>query len=132
MEGINATSGRKEKRVQRTSPLVSRFDGSSWTHYTPDDGLVDTFVEAVAITPEGTRGKTTYWRSGFYYMALGANVPVLLVSIDYQQRQIEIGPLIHPSGDIQNDFSSMRKFYAGKKGKYPFKQGEIRLRPDSE
>ena len=86
----------------------------------------------LAITPEGTRGKTTYWRSGFYYMALGANVPILLVSIDYQQRQIEIGPLIHPSGDIQNDFSSMRKFYAGKKGKYPFKQGEIRLRPDSE
>jgi 1-acyl-sn-glycerol-3-phosphate acyltransferase len=86
----------------------------------------------IGITPEGTRGKTTYWRSGFYYMAIGAHVPILLVSIDYQQRQLEIGSLIYPSGDLQKDFSSMRKFYAGKRGKYPSKQGEIRLRLDGE
>jgi len=82
----------------------------------------------IAISPEGTRSKAKYWRSGFYYMALGAQVPVVLVSIDYPSRSLEIGPMLQPSGDIESDFMVIRKFYSGKLGKYPKEQGEIQTR----
>ena len=85
---------------------------------------------AIAIAPEGTRGKSTYWRSGFYYMAVGAQVPIQLVAMDYKNRTLEIGPLFSPSGEIDKDFTIIRKFYEGVQGKYPKHQGEIRLRPE--
>ncbi len=98
------------------------------------DQIVDLFNRrerlVIAITPEGTRSKANYWRTGFYYMALGANAPIQLVGIDYPSRTIEIGPLLMPSGDIEKDFGVIRKFYAEKNGKYPQKQGEILIKPE--
>lgn len=86
----------------------------------------------VGITPEGTRSKSTHWRSGFYYMALGAQVPIQLVGIDYKSRTLEIGPLITPSGDIEKDFVMIEKFYSGRIGKYPHKQGIVTLNQSRE
>ena len=51
-------------------------------------------------TPEGTRSKTSYWRTGFYYMALNAGVPIAFGSIDYATRTIGIQPGIEPTGDL--------------------------------
>lgn len=79
------------------------------------------------ITPEGTRHKTNNWKSGFYYIAHGAKVPILLGSIDYPQKHLGLGPIFHPSGNIHEDFKIIQDFYAGKTGKYPQKQGPIQL-----
>lgn len=86
----------------------------------------------IVITPEGTRSKSPYWRSGFYYMALGANVPIVLGYIDYVDRVMGFGPSFYPTGDIQADFVQIQEFYGDKRGKFTRSQGKIQLKPASE
>jgi len=85
----------------------------------------------LVIAPEGTRSKSPYWKTGFYYIALGAGVPVVMAYLDYPRNVVGFGPSFEPSGDIQADFELIRSFYADKVGKYPEKQGAIELRPSS-
>lgn len=83
----------------------------------------------LVIAPEGTRGKSQYWRTGFYHIAHGAGVPIVLGYLDYRQKTLGFGPSLNPSGDIDKDFSQIREFYAAKIGRRPERQGEILLRP---
>jgi 1-acyl-sn-glycerol-3-phosphate acyltransferase len=83
----------------------------------------------LAVTPEGTRGKTDYWKSGFYYMALAADVPVVMATIDFPKKHITYGAWFKPSGDLEADMDIIRTQYAGAKGRHPERQGEIRMRP---
>ena len=83
----------------------------------------------LGITPEGTRSKTEYWKSGFYYIALNAKVPIAFAYLDYENKKIGIGDHFIPSGDINTDMQIIKKFYSDLKGKRPEKQGEVRLRP---
>ncbi len=80
------------------------------------------------LTPEGTRSKTEYWKTGFYYIALKANVPVCLAYVDYPSRTFGLGEMLYPSGDIDKDFEIIKTFYRGKKGKYPEKQGPVQIK----
>jgi 1-acyl-sn-glycerol-3-phosphate acyltransferase len=100
------------------------------------DQIVDQFRGheqlSIAIAPEGTRSKSHYWKTGFYYMAAGAQVPIQLVAIDYRSRALEIGPLLAPNLGIEKTFELIRKFYQGKQGKYPRRQGEICFQAGSE
>lgn len=73
----------------------------------------------LAITPEGTRQKVTQWKTGFYHMALGAGVPILLVAFDFGNKAIRLGPLIVPSGDYAADLELIQGYYAGIRGRYP-------------
>jgi 1-acyl-sn-glycerol-3-phosphate acyltransferase len=84
----------------------------------------------LAITPEGTRKKTSHWKTGFYYIALGARVPIQLAFLDYRRKLGGFGPLIVPSGDIEADLSVMREFFSGIAGKYPDQAGDIQVAPD--
>jgi len=81
----------------------------------------------IGIAPEGTRSKTSRWRTGFYYIALKANVPIVMAYIDYKNKVCGLGPSIKPTGDIQADFEIIREFYSGIVGKFPHKQSEIKL-----
>jgi 1-acyl-sn-glycerol-3-phosphate acyltransferase len=85
----------------------------------------------IAIAPEGTRSLVTYWKTGFYYMALGAKVPIVMGFVDYKEKEVGFGPLLHPSGDIEADFALLRQFYSTKWGKFPEKQGKIEIKPAS-
>ena len=80
------------------------------------------------LTPEGTRSRTEYWKTGFYYIALTANVPICCAYIDCPSRTIGFGKMIVPSGDINKDFEIIKTFYQDKKGKYPEKQGPVRIK----
>jgi 1-acyl-sn-glycerol-3-phosphate acyltransferase len=82
----------------------------------------------LVIAPEGTRGKSEYWKTGFYYIAQGARVPIALGYVDYAQKTGGIGASLQPSGDIQADMLPIARFYAGITGKHPQLQGEIRIR----
>ena len=82
----------------------------------------------IAITPEGTRSKTEFWKSGFYYIALNAKVPVAFAFLDYENKKIGVGDHFIPCGDIDADMQIIRNFYSGIKGKRPEKQGEVRVR----
>lgn len=83
----------------------------------------------LAVTPEGTRSKTPYWKSGFYYMALAANVPVVMATIDYAKRVISYGTSFMPSGNVEADLEIIRRYYAGAEGRHLERMGEIRFRP---
>lgn len=82
---------------------------------------------ALVIAPEGTRRKTVHWKTGFYYIAQGADVPMVLGFIDYRRKTAGFGPMIAPSGDIEADVAQMRAFYAGITGRHPHKMSEITL-----
>lgn len=81
----------------------------------------------LAVPPEGTRSSREKWRSGFYFIARGAGVPVCLGFLDYSRKRGGLGPLLHPSGNLRADMDVVRAFYADKKGRFPEKQGPIRL-----
>ena len=83
----------------------------------------------VAFPPEGTRRRTDHWRTGFYRVAIAAEVPIVCSYLDYSRRVGGFGPVIEPSGDIAADLPLFQEFYADKKGKYPEEQSDIALRP---
>ncbi len=84
----------------------------------------------LTIPPEGTRGKVSHWKTGFYYIALGAEVPISLGFMDYERKITGVGPTIYPSGNIEADMEFIREFYARIKAKYPDKAGLPSLAPD--
>jgi 1-acyl-sn-glycerol-3-phosphate acyltransferase len=73
----------------------------------------------LAIAPEGTRGKVTKWKSGFYYIALGAKVPILLAYLDYSSKKGGIRHAFYPTGDIAKDMPKIKAFYSSFEGKNP-------------
>ncbi len=73
----------------------------------------------LAIAPEGTRKKNPNWKTGFYYIAQTAHVPILLAYIDYASKKIGIGKIIFPSGDEKRDMHDIKEFYKHFKGKHP-------------
>lgn len=77
------------------------------------------------IQPEGTRGRAKRWRTGFYHTAVGAQVPIVLGFLDFKNKRAGLGPVLHPSGNIEEDIVKIREFYSGVTAKYPELFGEI-------
>ncbi len=75
----------------------------------------------LAIAPEGTRSRVKRWKTGFYHIAKGANVPIALGFLDYRRKAGGIGPVIYPTGNIDADMQTIRDFYDGITGKFPEK-----------
>lgn len=73
----------------------------------------------LGLSPEGTRKKVERWKSGFYRIAMLAEVPILLVGFDYSKKVIDLGPMLVSSGDFAKDLEQVRSYYAGITAKYP-------------
>ena len=86
----------------------------------------------LAVPPEGTRSYREYWKSGFYYIAHHAGVPIALGFLDYGGKRGGFGPLVHTTGDVQADMDKIRAFYADKVGKRPELHSRILLRTEEE
>ena len=69
------------------------------------------------VPPEGTRGKTRHWKTGFYYIAQEAGVPIMLAFVDYGRKVGGLGPVFEPTGDLDADMATIKAFYAPIKGK---------------
>jgi 1-acyl-sn-glycerol-3-phosphate acyltransferase len=99
-------------------------------------GMVGTFnnlSELVLVVPtEGTRDRVEYWKSGFYYIALGAGVPVVPSYLDFGKKRGGFGPALQLTGDISADMQYFRDFYAPMQGRYPDQFGPVRLREEDE
>ena len=84
---------------------------------------VETFRKSerliLTIPPEGTRSKVSHWKTGFYYIALGAQAPITMGFIDYKRKVAGLGPTIYPTGDIDADMEVIRNFYVNVTAKYP-------------
>ncbi|MEI8074354.1 MAG: 1-acyl-sn-glycerol-3-phosphate acyltransferase [Bacteroidota bacterium] len=75
----------------------------------------------LAIPAEGTRSWVDKWKTGFYHVAIGANVPILLGYLDYKKKVAGFGPLIYLSGDAFQDANKIKDFYRNISGKFPEK-----------
>ena len=84
---------------------------------------------ALVVAAEGTRDRAEHWRSGFYYMALEAQVPIAFGFLDWGRKEVGIGAYLMPTGDLERDFETIRAFYAGVKGRDESKQSPVRLKP---
>jgi 1-acyl-sn-glycerol-3-phosphate acyltransferase len=98
------------------------------------DTVVDLFNDSdrmyFTITPEGTRKRTEYWKSGFYHMARRANVPLVLCYVDYKRKVVGANPEpFYPTGDIQKDMEYFAEYYAQFTPAKPENFGPIRVRP---
>ena len=90
------------------------------------NNLVAASVEAIkaasgplqlVVPPEGTRSKTRYWKTGFYHIAVGAQVPIVMAYMDYEKKISGLGPVFEPTGNIEADMAQIKAFYANFKGK---------------
>ena len=83
--------------------------------------MIDKFDEVdnliLTIAPSGTRQKSEKWKSGFYHIASGAKIPVVLGFIDLKRKIAGIGPTVTPTGDMDHDMIGIRTFYAHIKNK---------------
>jgi 1-acyl-sn-glycerol-3-phosphate acyltransferase len=118
-------------------PFFKRLGGIPIVRHRPG-GVVGQMVEhfedneslVLMVPAEGTRSHVDYWKSGFYHIARGANVPVLLSYLDVAKKVGGIGPAIELSGDFRADMDKIREFYAGMQGFRPENIGVIRLREE--
>jgi 1-acyl-sn-glycerol-3-phosphate acyltransferase len=94
-----------------------------------NNSLVQTMIDilersdkmVILVTPEGTRKYQPRWRKGFYYTAVGANVPIVLGYLDYPKKEAGVGPVFYPTGNVDADIEEIKSFYRTKTGKYPEK-----------
>jgi len=108
--------GKKELFNPITSYLF-KFLGGIPVDRTKKSNIVDEVVELfelgkikiLAIAPEGTRKRVEKWKTGFYYIALKAKLPILMVSFDYIRKEVKINNKFYPSGDIDKDFIELKK-----------------------
>jgi len=76
---------------------------------------------ALLVPPSGTRSLVTQWKTGFYHIANGAEVPILLGFLDFSRKVGGLGPVFTTTGEIEADMKIIRGFYADISGKYPEK-----------
>lgn len=99
---------------------VPRVKGSSLTK-TLVEKFNNTNRLTIAITPEGTRSRTSKWRHGFLYIAYEAHIPIALGVIDFATKTILIKETFQPTGSVEEDMRSIKDYYKPFKGKYPEK-----------
>ncbi len=73
----------------------------------------------LVVPPEGTRGRTRHWKTGFYFIAQQAGVPIVLAYMDYARKVAGIGPVFTPTGNVEADLAQIKQFYAPIRGRRP-------------
>ncbi len=105
---------------------VMRWLGGISVDRSKSNNLVAASVQAIVqasgpvqlvVPPEGTRGKTRHWKTGFYFIAVEAKVPIILAYMDYHHKRSGLGPTFMPTGDVDKDMAEIKRFYAGIKGR---------------
>ncbi len=80
---------------------------------------------AMLFTPEGTRKRVPKWKTGFYRVSLAVDVPIVLAYADYKLKEVHIGHVFHPTGNFENDFDYMEKFFCNVNTKFPVNYNPI-------
>lgn len=87
------------------------------------DRLADEFKKRdnfqLAVAPEGTRKRVKQWRKGFYFIALKAEVPIVLVTLDYGKKTVSFLDVFHPTGNVDEEIEIIKSKFIGIQGKHP-------------
>ena len=100
--GIPVNRGHQNHLVEQ---MIDMFSKNEDTH--------------LVICPEGTRKKVNHWKKGFYVIAEGAKVPIVLGFIDYKKRYCGIERIFYPTGDYEKDLAEIWDYYKDVKAKHP-------------
>ena len=105
---------------------VMRWLGGIAVDRSKSNNLVAASAEAIRaadfslqliVPPQGTRSETRQWKTGFYYIAQAAQVPIVMAYMDYANKRSGLGPMFVPTGDVVVDMAAIQAFYAPFKGK---------------
>ena len=118
--------GKKELFVFPLGWILRSLGGSPIDRHTKENkvnAIAKLFGEKkefrMAMAPEGTRKKVTKWRTGFYYIAKEAKVPIIMFTLDFKNKQNKISEPFYPTEDMESDFKYMHDFFKGVQGKIP-------------
>ncbi|OLT50333.1 acyl-phosphate glycerol 3-phosphate acyltransferase [Corynebacterium sp. CNJ-954] len=118
-------------------PVMRGLGGIAVDRESPEDVVGDLVhhvnedrATAIVITPDGTRGPHTHWKSGFYRLAEQTGLPVTLGYVDRPTMTTGLGPTIDITGDVADDMERIRDFYRDKSGLRPDARVEPRLRSE--
>ena len=107
---------------------VMRWLGGIAVDRSKSNNLVGASAEAIRaadfslqliVPPQGTRSETHQWKTGFYYIAQAAQVPIVMAYMDYPNKRSGLGPMFVPTGDVAVEMAAIQAFYAPFTGKNP-------------
>ena len=98
-----------------------RYCGGVPVERSKSTGLVDQMVEAcntsdkfiLTIAPEGTRHHVQEWKRGFYHIAKGAGIPIVMAIVDGKHKTVHIGQVFHPTENMEADMTAIKGFFTG-------------------
>ncbi len=107
--------------------FLFRWLGGAPVDRTKNTKLVDAIVDVfntkdafvLGMSPEGTRKKVDAWKTGFYYIAKGANVPIVMATLDFKNKQIQISEPYILTDDMDADMNHFYNYFDGVEGKHP-------------
>jgi hypothetical protein len=141
--GLDASWMVKDLWVKPPFGWITKRVGAVPVDRRKSNGMVGQMVERfenldsfhLMVPPEGTRGLTEHWKSGFYRIATTADVPVVPTSLDYRTRRAIFGPALKMTGERSVDMDGIRSYYEGLGGgamaRHPEKFGPVRLDDES-
>jgi 1-acyl-sn-glycerol-3-phosphate acyltransferase len=77
----------------------------------------------LVVPPEGTRAKAGQWKTGFYYIAQQADVPIVMAYMDYPRKLAGLGPVFVPTGNVEADMATIQAYYGQFTGKHAGRSG---------
>lgn len=131
-EGFHANFLMKKEWFFWPLGIIARKIGGIPVQRSKQTGMTEQLIEearkresfVLTITPEGTRSYNPNWKRGFYYIASGAGIPIMLYAVDFQKKTITCTRKFIPTGDVENDMKEIKAYYKGCKGKHPEKFAE--------
>jgi len=87
--------------------------------------LKDADKMIVAVPAEGTRSWVPKWKTGFYHIASGAKVPLVMGFVDFKKKEVGFGPLVHLSSDFEKDMTLVQDFFSQKTPKFVEKYNPV-------
>ena len=107
-----------------------RYCGGIPVDRSRSQGLVEQMVKAsteadhfiLTITPEGTRHEVAAWKRGFYHIATGASLPIVMAKVDGKHKTVHVGQIFYPTGNMEADMRVIQESYAGATGIKPRKK----------
>ena len=126
-EGLPANYIGKASLFKPPFGFIFRWLGGTPIERSTSTNKVATIVEIfnthtnfiLALSPEGTRKKVTKWKTGFYYIAKGANIPIVMITFDFKKKEVKISEPYYLTDNMEEDYNFFHEYYKGVQGKIP-------------